>query len=136
MSLISRSCKNNHIIFNVGTPSLEARNIRLVNIITYIIEESKLISDNTAVTWSKSNLNMMNIYEENTINFWICAPLVTPIVFLFQLQLLMLLITKLENILIRKHTEHFLFQMHGLIFDILYFWMVFSFLCFAYKGSR
>ena len=33
MSLISRSCKNDHIIFNVGTPSLEARNIRLVNII-------------------------------------------------------------------------------------------------------
>jgi hypothetical protein len=28
------------------TPSLEARNIRLVNIITYIIEESKLISEN------------------------------------------------------------------------------------------
>ena len=26
----------------------------------------------TAVTWSKSNLNMMNIYQENTINFWIC----------------------------------------------------------------
>ena len=46
MSLISRSCKNDHIIFNVGTPSLEARNIRLVNIITYIIEESKLISEN------------------------------------------------------------------------------------------
>ena len=46
MSLISRSCKNVHIIFNVGTPSLEARNIRLVNIITYIIEESKLISEN------------------------------------------------------------------------------------------
>ena len=44
MSLISRSCKNDHIIFNVGTPSLEAKNIRLVNIITYIIEESKLIS--------------------------------------------------------------------------------------------
>ena len=44
MSLISRSCKNDHIIF--GTPSLEARNIRLVNIITYIIEESKLISEN------------------------------------------------------------------------------------------
>jgi hypothetical protein len=40
MSLISRWCKNDHIIFNVGTPSLEARNIRLVNIITYIIEES------------------------------------------------------------------------------------------------
>ena len=46
MSLISRSCKNDHIIFNVGTLSLEARNIRLVNIITYIIEESKLISEN------------------------------------------------------------------------------------------
>ena len=46
MSLISRSCKNDHIIFNVGTMSLEARNIRLVNIITYIIEESKLISEN------------------------------------------------------------------------------------------
>ena len=46
MSLISRSCKNDHIIFNVGTASLEARNIRLVNIITYIIEESKLISEN------------------------------------------------------------------------------------------
>ena len=45
-SLISRSCKNDHIKFNVGTPSLEARNIRLVNIITYIIEESKLISEN------------------------------------------------------------------------------------------
>ena len=48
MSLILRSCKNFHIIFNVGTPSLEARNIRklrLVNIITYIIiEESKLAS--------------------------------------------------------------------------------------------
>jgi hypothetical protein len=46
MSFISRSCKNDHIIFNVGTPSLEARNIRLVNLITYIIEESKLISEN------------------------------------------------------------------------------------------
>ena len=46
MSLISRSCKNDHIIYNVGTPNLEARNIRLVNIITNIIEESKLISEN------------------------------------------------------------------------------------------
>jgi hypothetical protein len=46
MSLISRSCKNDHLIFNVGTRSLEARNIRLINIITYIIEESKLISEN------------------------------------------------------------------------------------------
>ena len=44
MSLISRSCKNDHI--NVGTMNLEARNISLVNIITYIIEESKLISEN------------------------------------------------------------------------------------------
>jgi hypothetical protein len=43
MSLISRSCKNDHIIFNVGTPSLEARNIRLVNIITYIIENFRTI---------------------------------------------------------------------------------------------
>jgi hypothetical protein len=25
----------------------------------------------TAVTWSNSNLHMMNIYEESTINFWI-----------------------------------------------------------------
>ena len=46
MSLIPRSCKNDHIIFIVGTPSLEARNIRLVNIIAYIIEESKLFSEN------------------------------------------------------------------------------------------
>ena len=46
MSSISRSYTNDHIIFNVGTPSLEARNIRLVNKITYIIEESKLISEN------------------------------------------------------------------------------------------
>ena len=46
MSMISRSCRNDQIIFNVGTASLEARNIRLVNIITYIIEESKLISEN------------------------------------------------------------------------------------------
>jgi hypothetical protein len=44
--LISRSCKNDHIIFNVGIPSLEARNVRLDNIITSIIEESKLISEN------------------------------------------------------------------------------------------
>jgi hypothetical protein len=38
--------ENDHIIFNVETSRLEARNIRLVNIITYIIEESKLISEN------------------------------------------------------------------------------------------
>jgi hypothetical protein len=46
MSLISQTCKNDHIIFNVRTPNLEARNIRLVNIITYVIEEFKLISEN------------------------------------------------------------------------------------------
>ena len=43
ISLMSRSCKTNHVIFKVGTPSLEARNIRLFNIIASIIEESKLI---------------------------------------------------------------------------------------------
>ena len=37
ISLMSRAYKNDHFIFNVGTPSLEARNIRLVNIITYIL---------------------------------------------------------------------------------------------------
>ena len=36
MSLISRSCKNDHIIFNVGTMSLEARNIRLVDRIIHL----------------------------------------------------------------------------------------------------
>jgi hypothetical protein len=46
MLLISRLCKNDLIIFNVRTPSLEARNVRLDNIITSIIEESKLISEN------------------------------------------------------------------------------------------
>ena len=29
MSLISRSCKNDHIIFNVGTPSLEANKYKV-----------------------------------------------------------------------------------------------------------
>jgi hypothetical protein len=38
--------KNYHMIFNMGTPSLEAINVRLDNIITSIIEESKLISEN------------------------------------------------------------------------------------------
>jgi hypothetical protein len=46
ISLMARAYTNDHIIFNVGTPRLEARNIRLVNIITSIIEESKLISEN------------------------------------------------------------------------------------------
>ena len=50
MSLISRSYKNDHIIFNVGTPSIEARNIRLVNRITSIIDESKFISENMPPT--------------------------------------------------------------------------------------
>ena len=31
ISLKSRSCKNYHILFNVGTSNLETRNIRLVN---------------------------------------------------------------------------------------------------------
>jgi hypothetical protein len=31
------SCDNDHIIFNVGTLSVEVRNIRLVNFIIYII---------------------------------------------------------------------------------------------------
>jgi hypothetical protein len=70
MSLISRSCKNDHIIFNVGTPSLEVRNIRLVNIITYIIEESKLISENMSpnviIAISKTCLKSL----QNT-NIWI-----------------------------------------------------------------
>ena len=38
MSLILRSGRNDHIIFN-----------GLVNIITYIIEESKLISENMSI---------------------------------------------------------------------------------------
>ena len=46
ISLKSWSCKNDHIIFNVGTSSLEARNIRLVNRITSINDESKLIEEN------------------------------------------------------------------------------------------
>ena len=46
ISLMARAYKKDHIMFNVGTPRLEARNIRLVNIITSIIEESKLISEN------------------------------------------------------------------------------------------
>jgi hypothetical protein len=44
--LKSSACKNDHFVFNVGNPSLEARNIRLVNRITSVIEESKLISEN------------------------------------------------------------------------------------------
>ena len=43
ISLKSRACKNYHFIFSVGTSSLESRNIKLVNRITFIIEESKFI---------------------------------------------------------------------------------------------
>ena len=47
ISLKSRSCKKDYILFNVpGTSILEARNIRLVNINPSIIEESKFISEN------------------------------------------------------------------------------------------
>jgi len=46
ISLKSRSCKNDHILFNVGTSRLEARTIRLVNRIPSLIEESKFISEN------------------------------------------------------------------------------------------
>jgi hypothetical protein len=71
----------------VGTMSLEARNIRLVNIITYIIEESKLISENMSPnvihctisfiiacvsfselendTWNQAELNEIQINENN-----------------------------------------------------------------------
>jgi hypothetical protein len=58
----------------VGTPSLEARNIRLVNIITNIIEESKLISENMSPnafselendTLNQAELNEININENN-----------------------------------------------------------------------
>jgi hypothetical protein len=47
----------------VGTPSLEARNIRLVNIITYIIEASKLISENMSP--NEAELNEIKINENN-----------------------------------------------------------------------
>jgi hypothetical protein len=41
--------------------------------IGYFFDKSnkRSIKLKTAVTWSKSNLNMMNIYEESTLNFWI-----------------------------------------------------------------
>ena len=69
MSLISRSCKNDHIIFNVGTPSLEARNIRIVNIITNIIEESKLISLCMVLVKSELSKEKVNgIFLSKTLN--------------------------------------------------------------------
>ena len=39
------SCTNDHFVFNVGTPGLEARIVRLVNRIISMTEESKLISE-------------------------------------------------------------------------------------------
>jgi hypothetical protein len=47
----------------VGTPSLEARNIRLVNIITYIIEESKLISENTMIVLFHEDVLLLSTYK-------------------------------------------------------------------------
>jgi hypothetical protein len=49
------------------TDTLNFRNVG------YFFDKSnkRSIKLETAVTWSKSNLNMMNIYEESTINFWI-----------------------------------------------------------------
>ena len=38
-----RACKNNIFLFNMGTSSLEARNIRFVNSNVYRVQESKLI---------------------------------------------------------------------------------------------
>jgi hypothetical protein len=55
ISLISRSCKNDHIIKD-----------------EVLLTVSCPIFPST-VTWLKSNLNMMNIYEESTIHFWICV---------------------------------------------------------------
>jgi hypothetical protein len=46
--LKSGGCKSYHFVFNVGISSIEARNIRLVNIIASMIEESKLISKKCA----------------------------------------------------------------------------------------
>jgi hypothetical protein len=41
--------------------------------IGYFLDKSnkRSIKLETAVTWSKSDLNMMNNYEESTLNFWI-----------------------------------------------------------------
>jgi hypothetical protein len=45
ISLKSDGCKRYHFVFNVGISNIEARNIRLVNIIASMIEESKLNSE-------------------------------------------------------------------------------------------
>ena len=50
--------KNDHIIFNVGTPSLEARNIRLVNIITSLLnlDEVKYFSFSCLSSYFESKI--------------------------------------------------------------------------------
>jgi hypothetical protein len=66
--------------------SLQNKNIWILRIIDGHIEfpyymlffdksNKRSIKLETAVTWSKSNLNMMNIYEESTLNFWIWCQL-------------------------------------------------------------
>jgi hypothetical protein len=54
ISLNSRACKNDHFVCTVGTSGLEARNIRLV-------------TNLEKLTLSKSNSNMMNIYEKGIL---------------------------------------------------------------------
>ena len=47
-------------------------NFRTIGYFFFDKSNKRSIKLETAVTWSKSNLNMMNIYEESTLNFWIC----------------------------------------------------------------
>jgi hypothetical protein len=70
-SIPSKSIKvrqNDHIIFNVGTLSLEARNIRLVNIITYTIEEYSRQTSSTKMSkcnWTNELVNdLIDLVEE------------------------------------------------------------------------
>ena len=65
ISLKSRGGKNDHILFNVVTQSLEARNKRLVNNIPSIIAEYKFISENMPPKESLSLLNSVS----NTTSF-------------------------------------------------------------------
>jgi hypothetical protein len=68
---------NNSIQYNSNNsaPSIRYRYSRVWTLLVIktrqLLSEREPISDDYAVTWSKSNLNMMNIYEESTINFWI-----------------------------------------------------------------
>jgi hypothetical protein len=55
------------VLFTVNTSSYHWNECRLF----FDKSNKRSINLETAVTWSKSNLNMMNIYEESTINFWI-----------------------------------------------------------------